>query len=338
LSAIGLGALAALALVEAALRLARVSPGRVNAGYLQFGFEEGIPTIDEDGIVHEGRPLQLRLFEPDPEVLWRPIAGTPFTNAEGFRGKRDVRRERSPRTLRILYLGDSCTFLGEPVYPELVERALSERFPERTLETLNASAPGYSSLQGLRLLARLAAWRPDVVTVYFGWNDHWPAQGGLTDREQLALGRGPRILAVLRAAWAAGRSEPRPRVPIEEFEENLAAILAAVRALGALPVLLTAPSGFERGAVPERAYAFFAQCYGMDRAAVAAIPEVHEAYAEVVRRVARRDGAVLLDAAADFQSAPGAALFRDDLIHLRAPGHERLAALASAAIATALAR
>lgn len=333
--AVGLGALIALALIELGLRWADFTPGRVNAGYLQFGYQAGIPTFDEDGIVQEGQPLQVRLFEPDPDLLWRPIPDTPFTNSAGFRGKQELTRARPANALRILYLGDSCTFLGEPVYPELVARLLAERFPERTIETLNASVPGYSSFQGRQRLARLAEWKPDVVTVYFGWNDHWPAHGRLTDREQYALGHGLRALALLRAARAGGRTDPLARVPIGDFEDNLAAIRATITAWGAVPVFVTAPSGFVHDAMPESAYGFFGECYGMDRAAVAAIPAVHAAYADAVRRVAQAGGAVLADAAADFRDAPAALVFRNDLIHLRTPGHERLAGIVAAAIAAA---
>ena len=57
-------------------------------GYLQFGYRTGIPVYDEDGLLKEGQPVRVRLFEPDPDLFWKPIPGTGYTNAAGFRGGR----------------------------------------------------------------------------------------------------------------------------------------------------------------------------------------------------------------------------------------------------------
>ena len=90
-------------------------------------------------------------------------------NAEGFRGPA---LDPAHRTHRILALGDSCTF-GSPV---------SERFPyaramERELrrsgvdvEVVNAGVEGYSPADVVARLDEFRALRPDVTTVYIGWN------------------------------------------------------------------------------------------------------------------------------------------------------------------------
>lgn len=334
-----MGLAAALALAEIGLRLSGFAPGRVNAGYLRFGYTTGIPLHDEDGILKEGVPAQMRLFEPDPDLFWRPIPRTPFTNAQGFRNRRDLGALKDPGTRRVLFLGDSCLFLGDPVYPELVERALVQHSGGHRVECINASVPGYSSHQGVVRLRQLAALQPDIVAVSFGWNDHWLAQGGLTDRRQSRLNRGSRLAATLSAARARFFGPPRKRVPLVEFRSNLEAILKITQAMGVRAVFITAPSGFRTGELPAWTYRFFHEFYRMTPSQVRAIPEVHAAYAEAVRGVANKGGAILVDAERHFReenlSIP--AHFRGDLIHLRNPGHERMAQLATEAIQRAIA-
>jgi lysophospholipase L1-like esterase len=323
---------ATLAIAEIGMRVAGFHPGRLNDGYLQFGYITGIPTFDEDGVLRENQPARVRLFGWDPELLWAPLPNTPFTNREGFRGREEFAQQKPADVLRLLFLGDSCTFLGDPVYPEIVKRLLAEAFPGRTIECINASVPGYSSVQGELRWARLARWQPDAVVVYFGWNDHWRGRGGLTDRDQLALGRGPRLLGLWRAVRGRWRRAPMSRVPLDDFEATLASLRDRITSTNAVAVFVTAPTGLRAGAMPPWAYRFFGDFYRMDRAAVDAIPAVHAAYAEAVRRVAGGGGAVLVDAEQEFRDGDAETLFRADQIHLRTPGHAQLAASAAAAI------
>jgi lysophospholipase L1-like esterase len=322
-----------LALAELGLRLAGFQPGRVNAGYLQFGYRTGIPTFDEDGLLSEGQPLRLQLFGADPDLLWVPLPGTPYTNSRGFRGREEYPLGKPAGALRVLYIGDSVGFLGDPPYPAVVDSLLQVRFPGRPIECINASVPGYTIVQGRRRWERLAAYRPDMVVVYFGWNDHWPARGGLTDSDQFALAHGPRLLGLLRGLRGRWRSAPPNRVPLPEFEATLTALRDEIMQAGALPLLVTAPTGYRTGAMSEWAVRFFSEFYGMTPAAVAAVPAVHEAYADAVRRVARGGRAVLVDAAQEMADDDPLVTYRTDQIHLRQAGHQRLASLLAKAIA-----
>lgn len=337
LTAVGAGILAAVMVAEAALQILQFNPGRVNSGYLQFGYQSGIPSIDEDGVRAEGRPARVRLFEPDPELLWAPIANTEFTNSQGLRGKAEYAQAKPAAVLRVVFIGDSCTFLGDPVYPESVQRELNARL-QRPVECLNASSPGYSSFQGTRLLDRIEQWHPDAVVVYFGWNDHWRAHGGLTDTLQSTIGHGPKTLGLVRAVWAGTRPSTN-RVPLEQYAANLTKVRNVVGSWGAIPVFITAPTAFRAGAMPPWSYQFFGQFYGMDRAAVDGIPAMHHAYTEVVRSVAAQPPARLVDAEAAFAASPVPAtqLFRTDSIHLRSAGHEEMAKLVTDALAAAFA-
>ena len=273
-------------------------------------------------------------YRLDRDLLWRPVPASGVTNSEGFLGPEWSGPKSKPR---LATLGDSCTVAGETPYPERL-RALLPGW-----EVWNAGVGSWSSYQGLRLLeTRLLAHRPDVVTVYFGWNDHWSAWS-VPDKEfsadldrrwrRMKLVESSRVLQGLSFAVdkAAGPAGPRrgapPRVSLEDYGSNLRRIVALCRASGARPILLTAPSSLK----PEHpvARALVEESLNFDDAA--RLPATHEAYNAVVRAVAAETGAGLVDLAEAFAGAPE--LFTDG-IHLSAAGH----ALAARLIAKGLSK
>src|SRR5262249_13621482 len=75
----------------------------------------------------------------------------------------------------IVFLGDSCTEFSR--YPERTSALVAPRFPSLA-RGFDGGTGGWSSQQGRWALERdLLALRPRVVTIYFGWNDHWVALG-----------------------------------------------------------------------------------------------------------------------------------------------------------------
>jgi len=148
---------------------------------------------------------------------------------------------------RIVCLGDSCTYgLGvriEEAWPNLLDA-------ESAFDVVNAGVPGYTTYQAVRQWETLvASLEPDVVVIEFGNNDlaPWPSvEGGewvyATDRERsrhVAFHAAPPFGSRL-IQWLAGlvwlprperhaatapvavRIASRPRVPPDEFRENLA--------------------------------------------------------------------------------------------------------------------
>lgn len=105
-------------------------------------------------------------FIKDPYQLWVPVE--PF--AKGHAQTKD------PQTLRIATLGDSCTAScidTKETYPSLMEK-IANHVLQKKIEILNAGVGSYSSFQGLqRFKHAVLPYKPDVVTVFFGWNDHW---------------------------------------------------------------------------------------------------------------------------------------------------------------------
>ncbi len=290
----------------------------------------------------------------DARLGWRNTAGWRgpvfSVNARGFLGA-ELDVPKPPGTLRIFCLGDSCTAGDllpdfDQTYPRQLERILRERYPGKPLEVVNAGVGGYSSFQGRLWLEReILGCEPDVVVSYFGWNDHWRARAGGSDkavsgswseRARAWLSWSRLVSLSLRAWHRVSRREavvtdgeatavvipsmegPR-RVSLADYEANLRAMAAAMRERSGHTVLVTAPSYLAAAGAARWS----------DGEAVGRLVAAHADYNEVVRRVARDERAGLVDAAAAFAQAEGpAGLFRappGDYIHLSAEGCRRLA-------------
>lgn len=90
-----------------------------------------------------------------------------IVNEDGFRGP-EIRSNHD--LLRILMLGDSVTFgLSNTTYPNAVRR----RFVEKRIdaEIINGGVEGYSTRNIWIEMDRYLALRPDIVTIFVGWND-----------------------------------------------------------------------------------------------------------------------------------------------------------------------
>jgi lysophospholipase L1-like esterase len=141
------------------------------------------------------------IVEKDPWLFWQLKANTtaPLDQGKmtGFIANGDRMRnpevpvERGPNDFRLLALGDSVTFgwgvLYEEAYPTLLAELLRKARPGREIQVMNAACSGYSTHQGLEMLKRRGLkYRPDVVTIWLGWNDSvvWD---GMTDAEHARL-------------------------------------------------------------------------------------------------------------------------------------------------------
>ena len=135
------------------------------------------------------------VVEKDPWLFWqlKANATAPLDQGKmtGFIANGDHMRNpevpvaRGPNDFRVLSLGDSITFgwgvRYEEAYPTLLAGLLREALPGREVHVLNAACSGYSIHQGFAMLRRRGLkYRPDVVTIWFGWNDSvvWD---GITD-------------------------------------------------------------------------------------------------------------------------------------------------------------
>ncbi len=189
-------------------------------------------------------------------VRGHPISFHVTTNDQGLRSP-----PSPPKTaaLRVLALGDSCTF-GVGVddgatWPAQLQGVL--RTLGRDAEVINAAVPGYTAYQGLKFLeARGPALRPDIVLVEFGFNDadDWASRSDAETARALALHRwdrqlmssrlytGLKRLALsMRPPAAVPLGQRKPRLSPEEFVGTLAALRDVASRLGASMILVVWP-------------------------------------------------------------------------------------------------
>ncbi|HJQ73772.1 MAG TPA: GDSL-type esterase/lipase family protein [Gaiellaceae bacterium] len=176
---------------------------------------------------------------------------TPLTtNGLGLRGD-EVREDGS---LRVLALGDSCTFgfrvRQDESYPAVLERLLTARSGRRW-QVINSGVPGYTSHQGVVYLTTHGpGLAPAVVIAGFEFNDAL-RDGDIADALESRRRHGTFVqideflLAHARLyRWFRVRPPPRledvepPRVSIARYRENVGEIVARARAMGARVILI----------------------------------------------------------------------------------------------------
>jgi len=160
-----------LALASTVLTLALVEAG----SYLFGAFQGPLQPLRVGNIQLYGRhdPLLFWSFEPGAQA----DDGRLWINEQGFRGPEVG--DKGPDEYRILSLGESTTFAAQMPYGEsysaVLERKLAAREGAREVHVLNAGIPGYSLFQGLVFLReRSAELEPEMVLLYFGYNDFLP--------------------------------------------------------------------------------------------------------------------------------------------------------------------
>ena len=257
-------------------------------------------------------PVEIRVaFEPEDFLFW-VTRDYPEKLAR-------FARERP----RLLFLGDSCTQLGR--WDELVVRRIARERGEAP-PWGNLAVAGWSTFQGRRQLERdVVPLAPRVVTLYYGWNDHWIGFG-VDDRTvaqvrtvfstRLAALRSAQLAVKATVAWRARETGFPERVALDDFRDNLASMVRTSRDHGIAPLLITAPSAHRRGAEPpELATRWLRELSDL-------VP-LHQTYVAAVREVAAAEGVPLCDAAAHFASHDRETLeplFFADGIHFTAAG------------------
>lgn len=119
-------------------------------------------------------PVRIQRLSPG-YTGW--FAGVPVRiNRLELRDDREYALEKSPKTVRILVLGDSVTFghgsVAEHAYPSLLEQKLRVWRPDVDWQVWNAAVPGYNTSQELAQLLEVGPrFKPDVVVVGFFEND-----------------------------------------------------------------------------------------------------------------------------------------------------------------------
>ena len=293
----------------------------------------GVPAGEPVFLMHGQGGTAMRedgSMVKDADLLWRFEPGKTFNgrtvNALGFLD-REVTATKPPGVRRVICMGDSCTAQGMPPYSGHLNALLKEKSPDgQPWEAFNTAVHGYTVLQGLALYrTRVANFSPDIVTIMYGWNDHWLApeedvprlaRVGSPARTAVrnALARKRVIVALSRKA-KPDKNHVTVRVPPAVYAQGLRDLIAAIRQSGGEPMLMTAPRATTISGHLINA--------GHARSKAEAL-RLHDEYAEITRRVAREENARLFDLAAVFTNA---AYFSRDGVHYQGEGIEHIARL-----------
>lgn len=314
--------------------------GLLEGGLRLFGFSG---RADDTRFVLNPEWDYPEYFLKDRELFWRfrPnqvitsdffVEGEYHINSHGLRGP-DFTAGKAPGTVRIICLGNSCTFgwqVGEnDPYPRQLETMLDRSAPGRSIQVINAGVTGYTTFQGLRFSRdEVLGWGPDVLVVSYCWNDHWAGAQDIADKDQElppqwvldiqnACGRTLTyrwlkfmVFSIRRPVAEFSHTQPVYRVGPADYRDNLEAMIELARSRGIPVILLTSPIPPKRDFPPPMVHAF------------------HEKYNEIMRSFVGQRGVTVLDVAVEFAKVEG--LFDNpgaDPTHYNVNGHNIIAAM-----------
>lgn len=228
----------------------------------------------------------------DHELFWRLAPGKVLpedhpqifgliSNRDGLREDHEIPRIKPPGEIRILFLGDSCTFgfgvRHNQTFVDLVEHYFRHQFPDVPVECINAGVPGYTFAQGWRYFEKDGIrYRPDLVLSSFGWNDskHWTERSDLERVEDAIRSTPPGLLSrslffqnlwslVLRWRTREAR-EMVARVSVDEYRLLMDRVAAGATAVQAryLPMVWPLLSNFETNKTALTPYQMAALTFG----------------------------------------------------------------------------
>lgn len=264
-------------------------------------------------------PVEIKtMFRADRELFWVQ---------KDYDRKLSVMKAARPS---IVYMGDSCTEGG--IYHEYINKMIHDRYPGRKFIYANVGVSGWSSYQGLQQLKRdIVDIKPNIITIYYGWNDHWVGFG-IEDKDVRKINESLmfklnklRIVQLLNKARIALFMIEKTRllrVSIGDYKKNLTEISRIAKENGIIPVLFTAPSAHIKGKEPK----VLAERW-LDN--LNDLIPLHNRYNSVVREVAQKENVFLIDLAAYLDQFPKETLqrvyFMKDGIHPNEIGHKVIA-------------
>ncbi len=298
---------------------ANVTPVRKSRLLLKLGFALGVVLLSLGvvegalrvaGFSYHLYPERIRFGYPEPEKIEEGY----FLPHDRFlwvsRKYDEILAGAQAETPDVILMGCSCTEWGE------YDLALGNQATQAgsPLKISNFGCAGWSTYQGLNQLQDdVLPIGPKIVTIYFGWNDHWIGHG-IEDKAVAELTASPwkRTMQESRLVqWASkvmvsrravaqrtlGEGAFPERVSLEDFRSNLTAMIQLARDNDIIPVLITAPDGHEEGKEPRYLEGAWLQ-------ELSDLIPLHQSYVSAVRQVAEEQGVVLCDLAAQFDALP----------------------------------
>lgn len=269
-------------------------------------------------------------------------------NRDGFIG--NELQPDGPDLFRILALGDSCTF-GDgdrfTTYPAVLEKQLQAGLGHRSrYEIVNGGVEGLNSEMALRRLrTKGPSLSPDIVTIYIGWNDlmkfdplgqqdikRWSRVVRVIDKLWLTKALRKLVFYYVRPILSPPAVGPQSRTGRFKafrptfYEENLRALIATARSLGARPVLLTLPTVVRDDMTVQDlreanvVFPYYASTYG-----VGDLLDLLAAYNRSIRRVSTEQQVPLIDLARVFSKFQDVRPLFYDTMHPNRKGRELIA-------------
>lgn len=148
-----------------------VDPQNNGTWVLRPGYKVTVSDLIEEKR-QQGKELGAALIEETAQKYGYRSDDILFQiNKFGFKGP-DMQKVKAPGTLRIMTIGDSCTFgfsYDRYSYPRMLEQYLWSQ--GASIEVINAGVEGYSTTHVLYHLDYFMGFQPDIATIYVGWND-----------------------------------------------------------------------------------------------------------------------------------------------------------------------
>lgn len=238
------------------------------------------------------------MYVPDKELFW--VKKT-YNESLG------TYRANNPD---IIFMGCSCTEIGQ--YDQYFMNLVKEKYPEEKISSANFGVGGWSTYQGLQQLKRdVTGLKPKIITIYYGWNDHWIGFG-IEDKDVKNLNssfmyhfqkfRFTQLITKFIVALNLKKIKPE-RVSTKDFRKNLINMVNIARENDIIPVLLTAPTSHEKGNEPQH----LQERWLRD---INDLVPLHQEYISIVKDVARIENVILCDLDAVFKKLP-----RDFVLH-----------------------
>jgi lysophospholipase L1-like esterase len=312
-----------------------------------------------------GDSASVYRFQIDPVTgLKRMVAGATrgsrvsiHINSRGFRGP-ELERPKPAARIRLAFIGGSTTFCAEVsgdefTWPHLVWQSLRAEFPAAGLDYVNAGVPGYSSEQSLQSLKYyIAPLQPDVILIYEATNDLSldarrlaEAQGIYRHKNQDAssfaqwsvawqlIEKNLKILAKQKEATAEAQPVLRfdPERLSRSFEQRLTQLVEESRRVAPVVALATFSYKVRRDQTRERQLqAANTALFYMPYMDVEGLLAGYEEYNRVIRAVAKKTGALLIDGEL---TIPGDDRHFYDSVHFTDEGSRAMARRIGAALA-----
>jgi len=262
-----------------------------------------------------------RRYMLDEDLLWVP---------KNYSDRKQLPNGAFPS---LVFMGCSCTEFGR--YDKYLSEIINQNFPDSGFTFVNLGVGGWSSYQGLKQLKRdIVPMRPRIITIFYGWNDHW-CTFGLEDKKigdfnlnypkiMTALSTNFRLVQLINKSIFAmkfcGKTDTK-RVSLEDFRANLKEMIRVARRNSIIPVFLTAPTSHRKGEEP----AYLSKRWLKD---LSKLVPLHESYVQVVRDITHQEGVYLVDLYQQFRKLPREKMeksFGTDGIHLTEEGNKIIA-------------